>query len=422
VYKGSTNYAAAHTLNDLDGSEVLGAVVIGGMPAAATLNAGINNGNGTWTLTAAELAGLTLTAPNDGVLNLSVTATSSELSNTSTASANTTFQADIQNLAPTLAVLAPTAGVRGQRLAFTLNPTDPSVVDQALYFTYDIDWNGDGTIDESLLGLAGTVVSHIFPAVGVFNTRITAFDADGAPSNLVNSLVTITVVGLQTDPIDPTKTALAIGGTTLNDVITFRKGNTPGSVTPVLNGVAQGTFTPTGRLLAFGQKGHDNIKANKKINLPVWFDGGEGDDTLTGGPGADILQGQAGNDDIKGGDGRDLIIGGLGLDDAKGGVGDDLLIAGSTVYDANDAALGLIQREWTSARTYTTRIQNLRGIDNAAFAARVNAQVFLITAVTVEDDNQFDALTGNTELDWFFADLAQDKLSDVLPAELAIAI
>ena len=41
-------------------------ITIAGVPADATLSAGINNGNGTWTLTPAQLAGLTLTAGEVG--------------------------------------------------------------------------------------------------------------------------------------------------------------------------------------------------------------------------------------------------------------------------------------------------------------------------------------------------------------------
>ena len=66
-------------LLDNDGSETL-VVQISGLPAGSSLSAGTDLGDGTWTLTQNELAGLTLfTPPNsDTELQLTVTATSSE--------------------------------------------------------------------------------------------------------------------------------------------------------------------------------------------------------------------------------------------------------------------------------------------------------------------------------------------------------
>jgi large repetitive protein len=86
--KGTENTAIALTINaaltDTDRSETL-SIVISGVPAGAILSAGVNNGNGSWTLTPTQLTGLTITPPVDwsGHFNLTVTATSSEESTTS---------------------------------------------------------------------------------------------------------------------------------------------------------------------------------------------------------------------------------------------------------------------------------------------------------------------------------------------------
>ncbi len=64
-------------LTDLDGSESL-SITIGGIPAGGTLSAGQANSNGTWTLTGAQLAGLTLTASSANDITLAVSATASE--------------------------------------------------------------------------------------------------------------------------------------------------------------------------------------------------------------------------------------------------------------------------------------------------------------------------------------------------------
>ncbi|MDH5580345.1 MAG: cadherin-like domain-containing protein, partial [Bdellovibrionales bacterium] len=67
-------------LTDMDGSETL-SVLINGVPEGATLSAGTNNGDGTWTLNQNELSGLTITPPEDShedfTLNVTATATDS---------------------------------------------------------------------------------------------------------------------------------------------------------------------------------------------------------------------------------------------------------------------------------------------------------------------------------------------------------
>ena len=71
----------AATLADIDGSETL-TVTIAGVPEGATLSAGTDNDDGTWTLGAADLAGLTITPPADSdadfVLEVSATATETD--------------------------------------------------------------------------------------------------------------------------------------------------------------------------------------------------------------------------------------------------------------------------------------------------------------------------------------------------------
>ncbi|MBM3581863.1 MAG: hypothetical protein FJX37_07860, partial [Alphaproteobacteria bacterium] len=80
-------------LVDADGSETL-SVVVAGVPAGATLSAGTDNGDGTWTLTPDQLAGLTLTVPMEVQDNfsLSVAATATEADGDT---ATTTATADV---------------------------------------------------------------------------------------------------------------------------------------------------------------------------------------------------------------------------------------------------------------------------------------------------------------------------------------
>src|SRR5205085_2567665 len=134
--------------------------------------------------------------------------------------------------------------------------------------------------------------------------------------------------------------------------------------------------------------------------LPAWLYGGAGNDRLTGGSGGNVLLGGDGNDTLAGGSGRDLLIGGLGADVLSANGGDDILIGGTTAFDANDAALAAVVREWTSARSYATRVQNLT--DGTGSADRLNGSYFLVKGQTVFDDAFTDTLTGAAGADWLF--------------------
>jgi VCBS repeat-containing protein len=96
-------------LVDADGSETLSGVTIAGVPQGAVLSAGTDNGNGTWTLSAADLPGLTLTPPANfyGTLSLAVTATSMESSTGATAESTATFDITVDPVIDPPAVAAP---------------------------------------------------------------------------------------------------------------------------------------------------------------------------------------------------------------------------------------------------------------------------------------------------------------------------
>ncbi|WP_201859135.1 Ig-like domain-containing protein [Microvirga soli] len=92
------NISAA--LVDTDGSEVL-SVVIGNLPEGARLSAGLNNGDGTWTLTRGQLANLNLIPPANwsGTANLSVQAHARETSNGKVATTEATLKVEIEAVA-----------------------------------------------------------------------------------------------------------------------------------------------------------------------------------------------------------------------------------------------------------------------------------------------------------------------------------
>ncbi|MDB5323084.1 MAG: hypothetical protein JWN40_4715 [Phycisphaerales bacterium] len=136
---------------------------------------------------------------------------------------------------------------------------------------------------------------------------------------------------------------------------------------------------------------------------PAILFGDGGNDRLFGGPANDILVGGDGHDALDGGAGSDLLIGGRDTDLLYGGGAGDLLIGGRTAYDANADALTAILSEWSSARPYVTRIDNLRGVGTLP---RNNGNFFLKTSgaqASVFDDASIDILTGGPGRDWFFA-------------------
>lgn len=119
--------------------------------------------------------------------------------------------------------------------------------------------------------------------------------------------------------------------------------------------VAGGTPTVanTTRIQVFGLGGNDNIgldESNGALPLAELF-GGDGDDIITGGSGADLLFGQRGNDtmlgkagadQLFGADGNDIAVGGTGDDQAFGQSGDDRMIWNpGEGTDLNEGGAGL---------------------------------------------------------------------------------
>jgi Ca2+-binding RTX toxin-like protein len=72
--------------------------------------------------------------------------------------------------------------------------------------------------------------------------------------------------------------------------------------------------------LVINTLGGDDVVDASALDASIVFqaDGGEGDDVLLGGAGADTLLGGLGDD---------VLIGGLGVDNLNGGLGDNIIIA-----------------------------------------------------------------------------------------------
>jgi Ca2+-binding RTX toxin-like protein len=328
----------------------------------------------------------------------------------------------IDNVAPTAHIGGPSTGVRGQPRSFTLSASDPAAADRAAGFTYAIDFDGDGTVDQVIgPGAAGQItVTHTYTRLGTFTMRVTATDKDGGTSVTDTHVIRIKVFDLQDDPgnAGTSPTALVVGGSTGDDTIDFNPTNgSPNTVTLVFNGVRETSFTGLTRLIAYGGAGNDTIRVAGAITLPTILDGGAGNDTIEGGSGNNIILGGSGNDILTGGQGRDLLIGGQGADTIRGKGGDDILIGGTTAWDANPLALCRIMDEWSRTDAdYLTRIKHLHD----GSAGGLNGR-FLLNSRTVFDDAAIDVLFGNSGADWFFARISgatRDRVKDAKSREV----
>ncbi len=145
--------AISSSLVDTDGSESL-AIVIGGVPTGASLSAGTDNGDGTWTLTQAELPGLTLVPPTDyvGTFQLTVTATATDGSDTANAVETIDVTVDWPiNAAPTDLDVSNTSvdeNAADGTVVGTASATDPNA-GETFTFTLTDDAGGRFSIDPS---------------------------------------------------------------------------------------------------------------------------------------------------------------------------------------------------------------------------------------------------------------------------------
>jgi hypothetical protein len=267
-----------------------------------------------------------------------------------------------------------------------------------------------GSLADLNAALAGLVYRGAVNYTGADTLSITASDSSLAANQSV--ALTVAPAILETDPTDPSKTALLVGGTTGADTIVIKPADANGTVNVKIGSTNLGNFQPTGHIIVYGQAGDDTIKLqtasiNGKtvyVSTPAFLFGGDGNDTLNtqGSSANNVLEGGAGNDTLQAGGGRDLLVGGTGADVLHGGGGDDILIGGTTDHDGNLAALNAVMAEWgRTDADYTTRVNHLNGTRGGG----LNGGVLLTanTGGTVHDDAAIDTLFGEGGSEWFFA-------------------
>ena len=319
----------------------------------------------------------------------------------------------VSEVAPVAAITGPETIVAATPTSLTLSATDPSSLDQAANFTFHIDWDGDGDVDETVVGPSGTVVIHAFATLGNTTIKVTATDQDGSISQVFNKAITVVAFEVHNG-------ALKVGGTAARDQIRV-KDLGGGTVEVLLNGATLGTFTPE-LIQIHGGDGNDRIVVDSTVRAPVHLFGGAGDDQLSGGKsddildggigadrligrrGHDILIGGEGDDFLDGSSGNDLLIGGLGRDRLNGADGENILIGGVTEHDQSPGNLAAIRNAWTGAGSVDQRINQLKN------GGGLNGVVTLMPINDVPDDGTEDQLDGSRGVNWFIS-FVTDRLN-----------
>ncbi|HEX8911301.1 MAG TPA: Ig-like domain repeat protein, partial [Humisphaera sp.] len=266
------------------------------------------------------------------------------------------------------------------------------------------DADGDALTASLLSGPAhGTVsldagVFHYTPAAGAHGPDSFQYTLDDGHGGTATGTATVNLagVGLDDSPTAAGLTDLVAVGTGANDVITFT-GLSGRRVRVTVNGSTVGTYTPTGRLIAYGLGGNDVLTA-RNVGLGALFYGGDGNDVLTGGRKRDLLVGGDGNDTIRGTGGGDLLVGGNGRDVLRGGSSDDLLVAGTTAWDdaytdGNRASLETLLASWRRPRS-----------GHGHSVAAGPADTSTIAAGVVTPDADADDLRDRSGKNWLIGD------------------
>ncbi|MCY2968006.1 MAG: M10 family metallopeptidase C-terminal domain-containing protein, partial [Planctomycetota bacterium] len=326
------------------------------------------------------------------------------------------------SLVVTASNVAPVAGaitglatfVRGQTVTYSVPFSDAGTGDT---HTALINW-GDGTtsagvVDEQLG--AGTVSgSHLYSTNGNYTVQVTLTDKDGGVTTVSKNVSVATAV-LEVNPFDPTKTDLVVGGTSGADTLAFAL--VSGKITATLNGTALGSFSPTGRIVAFGQEGNDTISLGSTITLPAWLSGDAGNDLLTGAAGADTLIGGAGNDSLTGGAGNDVYLfaadSATGVDTVTDSAGVDTLDFSATTTQSITLNLGLTTSQVVNANL-TLTLASATAFENVVGGAKNDVLTGNTLANTLTGGGGNDRLVGGAGNDVYAFNADTALGSDIL--------
>lgn len=307
----------------------------------------------------------------------------------------------------------------GQQQVFTITARDrdgnPCVMADPIWDVYDPVWETPG---------GGTLVPNgafcTFTATQPGHWRIVCYDAT---DQAVRASATVLVAGISLvdghlqivgSSGNDTVSAVQVGSSKLRVYASFLDG---------ASRVRQFASREVSLIQIYGGPGRDILQA-ANASVPVWIDGGSGNDMLWGGRAADIIFGGPGNDMLWGGNGadillggddndilfgeggRNLLIGGGGRDRLFAGSTGDILIGGKTTFSdpaggssVNRTALLAILAEWSSTRSRAARRANI--LNGSGSADRLNDDYFLQLGSTVLDDRQSDSYFAIRWRDWY---------------------
>ena len=195
------------SLTDTDGSETL-SITVANVPDGASLSAGVDNGDGTWTLTPDQLDGLELTPPSNysGEFELGVAATTTDGASTSTVSDS--FNVEVNGVIDGSAfTVTDASGFEDQPIALdiaaslvdldgseSLSVTISGVPDGAT-FSAGTD-NGDGSWTLAPDQLDGLQVTPPSDYSGDFDLTVTATTTGDGSVSSVSDTLTVSVEGV----------------------------------------------------------------------------------------------------------------------------------------------------------------------------------------------------------------------------------
>ena len=328
-------------LSDTDGSETL-SVDISGVPSGSVLSAGTDNQDGSWTLTPAQLNGLTITPPagDDSDFTLTVTANSSEDGTTATASGSIA-------VVVTEAVAVPTTGDDTLTGTAGDDTIDALAGDDFIYGEDGDDTLSGGTGSDYLSGGADDDTLN-------YSADATWGSGDMAVNTETGETVELDGYNRSTDVFDGGTGSDTLSLSVGDDAIflddrysVFPDGEGPriASIEAIHAGAGNDLVDLTSNLYEYGD---------------VTINGEAGDDTIWSGAGDDTLDGGEGNDTIFGGSGDDTIYSGFGDNVIDGGSGTD-----TVDYSESGVAVKVrLDQDYGESRYDNTFDDTLTGIEN----------------------------------------------------------
>jgi len=309
------------------------------------------------TLSPLQLLDLGITAPGSYSVRLRVFDGS-----TYAISAPTTLTV-LVNDPPVVSITAPSQLVRGQSAPFVFGVSDSTPGDDAGPFIYQIDWDGDGMVDESIIAGALLTVDHEFPDRGLVDVHVSAIDPRGLEGSVASHSIDVRDYLVVPNGANAALFDLIFGGTSGDDQMSLSQIDPETILLVYSDAPDPGGYllNVTGQVIAYGYAGDDTLDADVNgdtpLTIPVvfyggagndWLFGGIGNDSLFGGEDQDVIVGNFGNDYIDGGSGADAIVGDVfdplqgavyGTDTIYGGDGNDIIYGDS---DGGEGAADLI--------------------------------------------------------------------------------